>query len=200
AHSGVFGRDQEELITNQTAAADDGIYGSTIRLPQLLPIPEMPRDTYGMPSTVTHGPQNADVNAVNSYNGLAGQAGSLAMPSPFDASNVPTPENAQEDLPSTGLDSHGYSQQGHVASPSNVQLEAPVPPMLTGGESIIDWQAYNWNDMSAFMPAFDLANLNLPDFTYNEPEGFEGSAEIVAKQENNNTAFNRGQWEQASSF
>ncbi|KAH6918210.1 hypothetical protein BKA70DRAFT_1246560, partial [Coprinopsis sp. MPI-PUGE-AT-0042] len=118
--------------------------------------------------------------AINGACGWVSQTESLMIPSPFSMSNAPTPENVQEHPSLKGLDGpYGYCQQRYVPSLSNVHSEAPVPPIPIGGESDIDWQVYSWDDMSAFASGVDsLANFNPADVTYNEPEGFEGSAEI----------------------
>jgi hypothetical protein len=92
------------------------------------------------------------------------------MPSPFFVSNPRTPGDVQEPL-AGGNWAYSSHEQGHVATSSNVQPYA-MP-------------ADNAFDTSAVPLSLDLANFSLGGVAYNEPKGFEGSAEIKEQQNNN---------------
>ncbi|KAH6918227.1 hypothetical protein BKA70DRAFT_1214204 [Coprinopsis sp. MPI-PUGE-AT-0042] len=184
---------------NQMPGSGNGIYGSTgepapNRFRAFVDVAYLAIRTHmecPPPSRTAHRTQTSTPSTATM--GWLDRTGSLAMPSPFDTSNAPTHENAHEDLPSAGLDSHGYSQQGIRRVLKQRPAQSPSP---SNGRSVMNRALTGRHAigticrLSCRLSTF--ANLNLPDFTYNEPDGLEGSAEMIAQHENNNMASNGG--------
>jgi hypothetical protein len=82
--------------------------------------------------------------------------------------------------------SYSYYEQAHVATSSSIQ-----PHAMPAGNTF---------DMSAVPLSLDLANFSLGGVAYNEPKGFEGSAEIPEQENNNNMAPIGGYWNQNYPF
>lgn len=110
------------------------------------------------------------------------------MGSPFDSSGCNTPEGPS--MNALGL-TFDVLNDAPAASSNLLRPEDLGQPMdNTGGAPL----SYSWEGMAAFPSRFDPADFNLSGFTFDEPGGFEASAEIKYQCENNTTPARVSQW------
>ncbi|KAH6918221.1 hypothetical protein BKA70DRAFT_1456645 [Coprinopsis sp. MPI-PUGE-AT-0042] len=194
--------DLDSIQQNQMpgSSSGNGFHDSSCAQPQPTFEP-MQMVEYEVPPAATQCMQNEDGDDATGLNWWSDQIGNLYMTSPFNTSNLPTPANVEQGQSSASHEglTH-YSQQEPLASSNTAEINVSAPPISNEDGLGNGFQAYSSAGMSAFAMEFDPATFRLPDFMYNEPEGFEGSAEIYTQHENNNMASYASQLNQNYGF
>ncbi|KAH6879325.1 hypothetical protein BKA70DRAFT_1475115 [Coprinopsis sp. MPI-PUGE-AT-0042] len=178
----------------------NGFHDSNYAQPQPTFEP-MQMAAYEVPTAATQCMQNEAGDDANGLSWWSDQIGNLSTTSPFNTSNPPTSANVEQGQSSASHEglTH-YSQQESLASSNTTEINVSAPPISNDDGSGNDFLAYSAAGMSAFAMEFDPATFSLPDFMHNEPEAFEGSAEIYSQYENNNMASYASQWDQNYGF